>query len=247
MIHSILIDDEKHCLDTLQKDLQRFCPQVNVLDRFQEPEKAVEFIKKHDLQLIFLDIKMPSMSGFQLLEKLHPVAFGVIFTTAYNEFAIEALRMNAVDFLEKPIDKDDLIKSIARFEIKAPNFLTVSNLKILGNNFMAQGRPKRIALPNTDGYQFILVEEILYGKANGNYTELVLKNGQKILVTRSMKDLEHQLRNYSFHRIHHSYLANTDHVHQFHRGDGGEVEMLNGDKLPVARSQKVGFLERFRG
>ena len=239
-----MVDDEKHCLDTLSRDLSRHCPQVEVLAQFCNPDHALSWLRQHQPDVVFLDVVMPQMTGFQMLEQLAPFPFQVIFTTAYSKYAVQALRMSAVDYLQKPIDSDELKDAVERVRQRGTAHFSMEQLEVLLQNLTQNNAVKRIGLPTNNGFDFIPTDEILYFKADGNYTYAHVEGKEKLFVTRSLKEMEKVLEGYTFCRIHHSYLINLDHLAHYIRGEGGKVEMSNGDTLPVSRNRKRPFLRR---
>jgi two-component system, LytTR family, response regulator len=247
VLTAVLIDDERHCLNTLSRDLAGCCPDVQILEQFADPQAALAWLKTHTPDLVFLDIQMPGMNGFELLEALHPVPFSVVFTTAYSEFAAQAFRISAIDFLVKPIDEGELMEAVerARKAKGAQNALQERLEALLGN--LERGNPDaRLALPAGEGYHFAYIRDILYCEANGNFSFVYLPSGKKLFVSRSLKEMEALLGGFSFCRIHHSYLVNLKQMSRYLRGDGGQVEMANGHLLPVAKAKKADFLEKIK-
>ncbi|MBK8491869.1 MAG: response regulator transcription factor [Saprospirales bacterium] len=244
-IKAILVDDEKHCLDTLSRDLARHCPEVQIEATFDNPEPALAWLREHTPDVVFLDVVMPQMTGFQLLEQLPAHSFDVIFTTAYSEYAVQALRVSAVDYLQKPIDKDELREALSRIQQKERNGIPKLQFEALLHNLEQANHIKRIGLPTRLGYDFIQTADMRYFEADGNYAYVFLQGSDKLFVSRSLKELETMLADFSFCRIHHSFLVNLGHVSRYIRGDGGEVEMSNGSVLPVSRNRKEHFLSRW--
>jgi two-component system LytT family response regulator len=243
---AILIDDEQHCLDTLSGDLARYCPDIELLGQFGSSEQALAWLKGNRVDVVFLDIVMPGLTGFQLLERLSPVPFQVIFTTAYSEFAVKALRASAVDFLEKPIDKDELMTAVERLKERSRANLTPVQLAALLYNLDRSNPVKRLGLPTREGLEFVPVPGILYCSADGNYSRVFFEDGSERLISRSLKEMENLLSEYPFCRIHHAYLVNLEHVTRFLRGDGGSVILVNGQSLPVSRQKKPDFLANWK-
>lgn len=243
---AVLIDDEQHCLDTLQNDLARYCPEIEVVQSFNSSEKAKEWLLTHTADVLFLDIVMPGLTGFQLLEELAPATFHVIFTTAYSEYAIKALRLSAVDYLEKPIDKDELIAATVRLRERAAWKIFPDQLNALIHNLEKANKVKRVGLPDRNGYEFFEAGDILYCEADGNYCSVYFSGGGKRVVTRSLKEMEELLNDAAFCRIHHGVLINLNQVKRYLKGDGGSVEMANGVSLPVSRNKKEDFLRHWR-
>lgn len=238
---AIIVDDEKHCRDVLGLLLQRFCPQVQLLASCADGTEGYQAIEMHHPDLVFLDIEMPGMSGFDMLEACRFTKFDVIFTTAYNEYAIKAIRHNALDYILKPIDKDELVQSVQKAEQER---LTRSSAKI--DTFVEylhrQKTGDRIALPTLEGLQIINSEEIYYCESDGGYTRFFLTNGKIVLISKTLKEVEDVLETKGFCRVHHGYLINLRYVQRYIRGDGGEVIMENNKNIPVSRNKKQEFL-----
>lgn len=238
---AIIVDDEKHCRDVLGLLLQKHCPVVRLVASCADGQSAVESIEMHHPDIVFLDIEMPGMSGFDVLETTRFTNFEVIFTTAYNEYAIKAIRHNALDYILKPIDKDELIQAVARMRQDTPvketskvdKFIEYLNRQKMGD---------RIALPTSDGLQILQSEEICFCESEGGYTRFFLTNGKVSLISKTLKEVEDVLEPKGFCRVHHSYLINLRYVQKYIRGDGGEVIMSNGKNIPVSRNKKQEFL-----
>jgi len=238
---ALLVDDEKHCRDVLSLLLKRYCPGVHILAQCasgQEGQTAIDTLRP---DLVFLDIEMPGMSGFEMLETCHYSAFRVIFTTAFNEYAIKAIRHNALDYILKPIDKDELIRAVAKAEQALIAHAPTQIDQFLGY-LHSQRAGDRIALPTMEGLQIIQSQEIYYCESDGGYTRFALRNGQIILISKTLKEVEEVLESKGFCRVHHSYLINLRYVQRYIRGDGGEVVMENNKTLPVSRNKKQEFL-----
>ncbi len=239
---AILIDDEKHCRDVLALLLAKYCPQITLLAACVDGPAGVEAIDKHKPDLVFLDIEMPGMSGFDLLKTCQYTGFQVIFTTAYNEYAIQAIRHNALDYILKPIDKDELKQAVAKAEVAPSVPPTASPV----NEFVAylnrQKTGDRLALPTLEGLQILQSEEIYYCESDGGYTHFFLTNGKAVLISKTLKEVEDVLESKGFCRVHHGFLINVRYVQRYIRGDGGEVIMANNKNIPVSRNKKQEFL-----
>lgn len=238
MIKALLIDDEPLCLDVLENDLKNHCPEVKVLKKCNSAKEGLKAIKEYKPDLIFLDIEMPWMNGFEMLEVLDNIDFDVIFTTAYDQFAVQAFRISAIDYLLKPIDKKDLLAAVQKVLRKKEPTLSKNQLDVLMDNMTPSNKSHRIALPNKLGFEFVLIKHILYCEADGNYTRFFMENKKKKLISRPMKEVEKMLSDFNFCRIHNSYLINLNQTQRYVRGDGGYVEMMDGTVLNVARSKK---------
>ncbi|NNF21459.1 MAG: response regulator transcription factor [Saprospiraceae bacterium] len=244
MIRAILVDDERESLDALRFDLEEYCPQVEILAMCSDPHLAVEEIKRHNPDLIFLDIEMPGMNGFDLLDQLNSYEFDVIFVTAYDEFAIRAIKVSAMDYLLKPIDEDELMEAVHKVEEKQNRYLSKEHVEILLTNIRDEdGRFAKLAIPSTEGLDFILIDDILYCKADGNYT-VIHTAKEKFLITKTLKQIEHLLQNAQFFRTHQSYLVNLKHIRKYMRGSGGEIILSDGSNVQVARARKEALMKR---
>ncbi|GAB3909381.1 LytTR family DNA-binding domain-containing protein [Larkinella knui] len=238
---AIIVDDEKHCRDVLALLLQRYCPQVQLLASCVDGTEGYQAVEMHHPDLVFLDIEMPGMSGFDMLEACRFTKFDVIFTTAYNEYAIKAIRHNALDYILKPIDKDELVQAVQKAEQER---LTRSTPKVESfiDYLHRQKTGDRIALPTMEGLQIINSEEIYYCESDGGYTRFFLTNGKVVLISKTLKEVEDVLETKGFCRVHHGYLINLRYVQRYIRGDGGEVIMENNKNIPVSRNKKQEFL-----
>ncbi len=243
-MRAIIIDDEKACRDVLQLLLSKHCPHVAILQHCSRGKEAIEAIEKLEPELIFLDIAMPDMDGFKVLENCKLRNFEIIFTTGYNDYAIKAIRYSALDYLVKPIAKNELIDAVKRAgeQKKASPGLRISDfLELLGKKRSSE----RIALSTMEGLNIVDTNDIVFCESENNYTRFHLQNGKTILVSKTLKKAEELLlENSNFYRIHQSYLVNMDYVRQYVKGDGAEVIMSNGKRLSVSRSQRTGFISK---
>jgi two-component system LytT family response regulator len=244
MIRTVLIDDEKECTDTLGADLKLYCPSIEVVEVCNSAKQGVVTIRNTNPDLVFLDIEMPWMNGFEMLDFLGEINFSIIFTTAYDQFAAKAFRISAVDYLLKPIDYRDLQQAVKRVEHKMQQGIAFANVENLVHNFKRPLQEHRIALPYRDGYEFIEMDNILFCQADGAYTHIHLNNGKKMLVSKSLGEMEEMLPSDQFPRIHHSTIVNLKYITHFVRTDGGYVQLENGEKLMVSKSKKDILLER---
>ncbi len=244
MITAILIDDEKNALEVLEWQLKNFCADVQVLAMCTSADEAVTAIIQLQPQLIFLDIEMPVKSGFEVLHAFQQPRFDVIFTTAYNQFAIKAFKYAAFDYLLKPIDAADLKAAIERFKNRKTT-LTTQQLEVLMNHMGKVPPPEKIALNTADGMMFIKPDQIIRCESQSNYTKIYLTTHQKVTIAKTLKDVEETLQEYHFYRIHNSHLINLQHIEKFVKADGGYVLMTDGEHITVARNRKDGFIEQF--
>src|SRR6202012_5106647 len=223
MINAIIVDDEPYCCEALAILLGRYCPQVKVGGLYHSGAQALEPIREQQPQLLFLDIEMPRMNGFELLEKVKDLDFELIFTTSYDQYAIKAIRHSALDYLLKPIDREELQTSIRKVEqrLKAPlaqQFdMLFQKLQSPANLF------SKIAIPTMEGLQMVAVDTIVHCVSDSNYTVLTLKEKQKIIASRTVKEIEELLEDYSFVRVHHSNVVNLNEICKYIKGEGGSV------------------------
>ena len=244
MIKAILIDDEVHCVETLSLLLDEFCPEVQVMERCKSAKEGLEAVKKHNPSLIFLDIEMPVMNGFEFLEQFSEIPFAIIFTTSYDQYAIKAIRFSALDYLLKPIDPNELIGAVKKVQEQRHLPFAEQFQMLLKQVHGKNGSFNKIAVPTSEGFELIPADQVAYCEANDNYTHLFLKNKNKIVACRTLKEMEEQLADFNFFvRVHHSYMVNLNEVTKYIRGEGGQVVMQNGDVIDVARRKKDEFLK----
>jgi two-component system, LytTR family, response regulator len=235
---AVLIDDEQAALDALVSKLANVAPQVQVVARFTMPMEAVLAIPKLDPSVVFLDVEMPTMDGFSLLNQLKDADFEVIFTTAYSQYAIHALRTRACDYLLKPIGETELSEALARLR----NRLELRHKEQTQPNVIPKSG--RIAIPSIKGLQFVQVEDIIWLSSDRNYTSFYLKNKQQMVASRTLKEFENLLLPYGFIRIHHSSVINPQHVVEYLRGEGGSVVLSDGTEVEVSKRRKQFFLAK---
>ena len=244
MIKAIIIDDEIHCIDTLSILLADYCPEVEVLEKCMSPKKGLEAIENLKPELVFLDIEMPMMNGFELLEQFKQIPFCVIFTTSYDQYAIKAIRFSAMDYLLKPVDREELKNAIEKVSRRHHPPLP-QQLEILLQR-LHQPVVSRIAIPTMEGLQMIPVDSIIACAADSNYTTLHLKDRQRIIASRTLKEIEEMLDGLFFLRVHQSFLVNLNEIKKYVRGEGGYLVMSDGSSIDVSRSRKESLLARLQ-
>src|ERR1700712_314936 len=239
MIKAIIIDDEKHCSDNLQWQLDKYCPEVQVLAICNSAEKGLNEIYRQQPQLVFLDVEMPGMSGFEMLEKLTEINFDIVFTTAFNQYAIRAIKFGALDYLVKPIDKDELHAAVGKV-IKRTNSESLKQLTALLTHIRKSNDLsfQKIALPTMHGYELVPLNNIVFCESKSNYTNIHLNNGHQILVSKTLKDIEDLLNMHPFFRVHNSFLVNLQYAIRYIRGEGGSLVLNNDVTVPVSRNKK---------
>jgi two-component system LytT family response regulator len=243
MIKAIIVDDEPYCAEALEILLSRYCPNVNVLSICNSGVAALKKINEQKPDLLFLDIEMPQMNGFELLQKIPEPCFKLIFTTSYDQYAIKAIRYSALDYLLKPIDREELQAAVQKANESSPYQLT-QQLEMLLQKIHSPAPINKVAMPTMEGLQMVSVDTIISCESDSNYTILYLKNKQKLIVSRTLKDIEEVLEDYAFARIHHSYLVNINEINKYVKGEGGYVIMSDGSNVDVSRSKKELLLKK---
>lgn len=243
MLKAILIDDEENSLGALKEKLHAHCPQVSIVTMCSSAAKGIEAIDSLHPDIVFLDIEMPVTNGFVMLQQLHYKNFELIFTTAYDHYAIKAIRYSALDYLVKPVDVEELKAAVLRAEEKRSRAYPNPQIELLLEQLVNKKQThSRIAIPTTEGLQFLKVEDIIYLEASLNYTH-VYCGSKKYTVSRTLKDFEELLPSSIFLRIHHSYIINKNFVEKYIRGEGGQVVLVNSVVLDIAKRKKAGFLK----
>ena len=247
MIRTLLIDDEPDNVELLALQLARHCPQVLVMGQYTDSVLALDACRDLLPDLIFLDIEMPRLNGFQLLEHLSDQLFQVIFVTAYNQYAVQAFRFAALDYLLKPVDTADLLQAVRRVEQhRVPDRAAQLDLLRAQHPLMAPATPpSRLALPHANGLVFVDIGQVLYAESNSNYTNFVLLTGEAHLVAKTLGDVQEMLENRNFLRVHRQFVVNLAHVKRLVRSEGTYLVLTNGATVPVSRQQKERLLDHF--
>jgi two-component system LytT family response regulator len=243
MIKALIVDDEEKSRVTLKNLLGMYCPGIEVIELCDSVNSALTAINKQMPDVVFLDIEMPFHNGFTLLEKVKDPTFKVIFTTAYDHYAIKAIKYSAIDYLLKPIDSDELISATEKLKGNKPTPAQASqNFELLLSNLKVKGSNAKIAIPTFDGLQMINASDIIKCTADESYTHIALTNNTKITVSRILKEYEELLSDLNFFRVHNSCLINLIHVTKYVKGDGGYVVMTDGSSVEVSRRKKAELL-----
>ena len=239
-MRAIIIDDEQDSLEALQIELETYCPEIDVIASYSNPFDGLKSIEELKPDILFLDIEMPGMNGFELLNNVDDPSFNVIFVTAYDEYAIRAFEFNATDYLLKPIMRSKLVEAIDKCFDGNTKKLDRNNLDALMNNIKLQYQDqiKTIALPTSDGYEFVAIDDISYIKAESNYSWIHMGSGEKYLLAKTLKQVENILRHPQFFRSHNSWIANLNHVKKYYKGQGGYLVMSDKTQIPVSRQKK---------
>jgi len=237
----VIVEDEANSREILRNYLVKYCPAVDLVGEAESIEEAKKLTEKHELDLVFLDVEMPFGTGFDLLEQLPDRTFETVFVTAYDQYAIDALNNHAAYYLMKPINIDELIKAVDYVSEIRTKENALDDRVLTSKLNKVDGK---ITLPQQDGFQILNVADILYCKADDNYTEIYLEN-KKILVSKTLKYFEEALSQFTFARIHKSYLVNVNEVVKYRKGKGGSVVVSNGKELLVSASKKKDLLAYF--
>ncbi len=243
-IKSIIIDDEQHSLYTTELLINKNCKDIEIVGLTDSPENGIELIESIKPDLVFLDIAMPGMNGFELLTQLSYKAFEIIFTTAYNAYAIKAFKVNAIDYLLKPIEKNELIDAVKKVKLKMEKNEEYSKIdEFLASIRKPSIKKEKVALPIDGKIQMIAYCSIIYCASDSNYTNIYLEDGKKVLLSKTLKEIETLIDHPDFFRTQNSYLVNLNHIKEYVRGEGGDLIMSNGDEVRVSRNKKLALLK----
>ena len=252
-LKAVIVDDEDHCVKTLAWELEAAEPPCELLDSYTDATEALRAIPTLHFDLLFLDIEMPRLNGFEFLTRLTaamPAAPHVIFTTAYSEYAVKAFKYSAVDYLLKPVDRDELNKALARVPATggSARHQDPGLLKVLFDNMheAANGRPMRLSLPTSEGWELVDIAHVIRCRSDGSYTDIHLVGGKVLTISRNLKQVEESLASASFYRVHNSHVVNLTHVTKFIRQDGGMLVMSDGAEVNVSRSRREEVLNLVR-
>ena len=245
MIRAIIVEDEGHCIDRLNILLQDYCTEIKVEAIFSTVDSAFEGIQKLHPEVIFLDVRIQDSTGFDLVKRFERIEFEIIFTTAYEQFAIQAFKCSAVDYLLKPVDPFDLQQAVQKLKGKLSKEETGRKMDVLLHNLQnLQGLSRRINIPTVNGLTFLNVNEIIRCEAHINYTTIHLANKEKHTVAKTLKEFEEILMESNFFRIHNSHLVNLAYIKTYHKGKGGYVQMTDNSQIEVSTRRKDEFLKR---
>lgn len=243
MIRALIIDDEADGRDALKLALSKYCPEIEIIEVCENADHGIQAIKALKPDLVFLDIQMPMMSGFDILKNVSPITFEVIFVSAHDQYAIKAIKFSALDYLLKPIDVDDLIHALQRVKERLKNKSNSYQYQSVINNIQIPSEKiKKLAVPSLEGIDLFDTDDIIYCKAEGSYTTLFLKNKQSKVVSRNIKEFENFLVEFGFCRVHNSSLVNLKHVQRYVKGEGGYVVLSEDHHVDISRRKKDEFL-----
>ncbi len=244
MINAIIVDDEINCVDVLRVMLNTSCPYVKIIGTAHDVDEAYELISTKKPDLVYLDIELISGTAFDLLQKFKEITFDIIFTTAYNHYALKAIKFNCLQYILKPIDREELVEATKRYKDKSTSNFD-KEINSLFENFMKSQSTSstRIALPTIDGFEFIEINEITKLEADGVYTWIYIIGKEKpIICTKILKHFDELLSDLQFVRVHRKYIININHIKKYYKGDGGYVVLEDGNKVEISRRRKDDFL-----
>jgi len=242
MLTAIIIDDESKGRIALRQKLQDYCPMVEILGEASDGAEGIVLIEKLKPQILFLDIEMPRMDGFEMLRQIEHKDFHIIFTTAYDQYAIKAIKYAAFDYLLKPVDIEELKAAVDKAHQRTTQ-LTSKKLETLEHNLQSLQTLNKLAIPTLEGYLFFDISHIIHLEAQSNYTAIYFTDYPKLIASRTLKDFEDLLPSEIFFRPHHSHIINLNYIKRYIKGDGGQIEMQNGNFVTVARRKKDEFLK----
>jgi len=245
-VRAVIADDELDCLQALQEILSRYCPQVEVIAQCAGVVELTRAVTELRPELLFLDIEMPGGNILDWLRQMHLPGIEIIFVTAHEKYAIQAIRFSALDYLLKPIEREELMQAVSNAQERIWKKEQDRRLQLLFYNLQAQHKDKKIALPSSRGMEFVRLSEILYCKADNNYTIFYLADKTKIMVSRTIGEYEDLLKDYNFLRIHQSHIINLHFMKSYSKGEGGTVLMTDNTELEVSRRKKEVFLRRIQ-
>jgi two-component system, LytTR family, response regulator len=247
MLTAIIIDDELRGRSALRQKLKDYCPQIEILGEAGNGEEGLRLLEHIDPDIVFLDIEMPRMNGFEMLHHVHKKNFHLIFTTAYDQYAIKAIRYAAFDYLLKPIDIEELRAAVKKAAQQRTLNNTFERLEALEQNLSSKHQLQKIAIPTMEGLLFFNLADIIYLQADSNYTNIYFTDHPNLIASKTLLDFEEFLPSEMFFRTHNSYIVNLHFIKRYVKGDGGQIEMQNGHFVDVSRRKKEAFMKIARG
>jgi len=245
VLRTLIIDDEAHMRESLAEMLKMDCPGTRLVAQADGVKTGMEAIQQHHPDLVLLDIRMKDGTGFDLLEQFEDIDFKIIFVTAYDEYAIKAIKFSALDYLLKPVDPDDLVKAVEKAGDIAQKDLQAKLENLSSNLKTTDQDKKKIILKTMDNIYLVGVKDIIHIEGDGRYSNIYLDSGEKVMVSTNLKYYEELLDAYGFFRVHKSHLINLERIYRFEKADGGYVVLNNNAKIPVASRKKDELIELF--
>ncbi|MFT3946943.1 MAG: LytTR family DNA-binding domain-containing protein [Agriterribacter sp.] len=244
MIKTIIVDDEPKGRLALQEKIKAYCPTVEIVGQAGNGLEAITLIDNLKPKLLFLDIEMPQMNGFEMLRKLKEKNFFIIFTTAYDQYAIQAIKYSAFDYLLKPIDIEELKTAVNKIKATSENQF-IAQLKLLQENLaLPVKKLHKLAIPSLESILFLEIHHIIHLEANSNYTNIYMADKTKIIASKTLKEFSELLPADIFFRTHHSHIINLNFIKRYIKGDGGQIELTDGSYIEVSRKNKEAFMQR---
>jgi len=244
-IKAIIVDDEDHCIDILKYELKTF-EEIEIIGTCDDGREAITMIRKLKPDLVFLDIDMPYVNGFDVIRAIDEINFTVIFVTAFDQYALKAFRYSALDYLLKPVEKSELAEAIEKVKKSNNHTIQQTQVDLLLNAIKdPQTSYSKILLPAQDGLEFVALDEIIRAKADSNYTHVYLESGRRLIISKPLKQIEKLIDDSRFFRTHQSHLVHLDKIKRYARGDGGYLVMKDESIVHVARGMREKLLKRF--
>jgi two-component system, LytTR family, response regulator len=243
---TLIVDDEAHSRGLLRQYLEKYAPEIQIQGEAKSVAEAFEKTLFFKPDIVFLDISLINETVFDLLEKFKDIHFEIIFITAFNEFAIKAIKFSAIDYLLKPINIEQLVQSVHKAIKRIEEKSTLNHFKYLTENLSRKEQIHKIALPTIDGYIFVSTDHIIHCKASGSYTEFYFTNRKPLIISKGLKEYEELLEENHFVRVHHSHLINLMHVTSYQKGKSPIITMCDDSKIEVSVRKKDEFLERLQ-
>jgi len=244
-LKAVIIDDEPYCCETVAMLLED-SETVSLVAQCHSAADGIEAIKKYNPDVVFLDVEMPRMNGFEMLDQLGTINFEIVFTTSYDEYALKAIRFSAIDYLLKPIDEDELLKAIEKVKKRTARPMEMQLQLLMQKLAQPAAMLNRIALPTLDGLEMVQIDRIVYCESDSNYTTVFFKDQKKLVVSKTLKEIEELLQEYSFVRVHRCFLVNINEVERYKKGDGGYLMMSDGSHVDVSKNRKEFLLAKLQ-
>lgn len=245
LVKAVIIDDEEDAVNFIHSILNEFCPDIEIAGTAHSVDEGVNTILKTKPEIVFLDVEMPNGTGFDLLERFNKIDFEIIFITAYNHYAIKAIKYSAVDYILKPINIEELVEAIQKVVINRKSNIDKSNYDFLLQNLQSN-TPKKLAIPTRIGLEYISTDDIVRIEADRSYSNVFLTENKKVMVSRNLVEFQELLITKNFFRCHNSHLVNLDHVKLYSRTDGGYLVMSDNSQVPISRSKKDIFVSKMK-
>ncbi len=245
---ALILDDELYCTEALDVLIGKHCKAISQTIRFTEPAEAIQYLENNPVDILFLDVEMPAMTGFDVLDKLTSFKGAVIFTTAYENYAVQAFKADAIDYLLKPVDKTELLKAVEKAGRMRPGYDHSQLMAIIQKTISGQqAADKRVMLPLSEGIHMVEPDKIIRCESDGSYSHVFIQNSKTLLVSKSLRELEELFQSGRFFRLHKSHLINLDHIKLISRQDGGFVTMSDDSHVTISRSVKDEFFSFLKG